>query len=173
MALTPSGARVRSLVSARESKRGELTGSVLTYNTLKPGSRLFQRMAWPRRIKHCSAGGRYGHMPHSLPLPVRAWACARQGSEPHDQCFQHRSPPQRTAQRATCATAQASEHAPGCAPARGWRSSASSAQPPRPQSPSCRRRTSWSTCGTAGSVGAGAVPSVKSRGCRSGLTPPT
>ena len=68
MALTPSGARVRSLVSARESKRGELTGSVLTYNTLKPGSRLFQRLAWPRRIKHWSAGGRYGHMPHSLPF---------------------------------------------------------------------------------------------------------
>ena len=56
MALTPSdgvksGARVRSLVSARESKRVELTSSVLTYNTLKPGSRLFQRLAWPRRIK--------------------------------------------------------------------------------------------------------------------------
>ena len=45
MALTPSGARVRSLVSARESKRKELTGSVLAYNTLKPGSRLFQRLA--------------------------------------------------------------------------------------------------------------------------------
>ena len=70
MALTLSGARVRSLVSARESKRGKLTGSVLTYNTLKPGSRLFQRLAWPRRIKHWSAGGRYGHMPHSLPLPL-------------------------------------------------------------------------------------------------------
>ena len=56
--------------SARESKSGELTGSVLTYNTLKPGSRLFQRLAWPRRIKNWSAGGRYGHMPHSLPLPL-------------------------------------------------------------------------------------------------------
>ena len=68
MALTPSGARVRSLVSARESKRVELTGSVLTYNTLNPGSRLFLRLAWPRRIKHWSGGGRYGHMPHSLPF---------------------------------------------------------------------------------------------------------
>ena len=77
MALTPSGARVRSLVSARESKRVELTSSVLTYNTLKPGSRLFQRLAWPRRIKHWSAGGRCGHMPHSLPLPLPSAAVGR------------------------------------------------------------------------------------------------
>ena len=81
MALTPSGARVRSLVSARESKRGELTGSVLTYTTLKPGSRLFQRLAWPRRIKHWSAGGRYGHMPHSLPFSLQQ-GCREQGRQP-------------------------------------------------------------------------------------------
>ena len=89
------------LVSTRESKREELTGSVLTYNTLKPGSRLFQRLAWPRRIRHLSAGGRYGHMPHSLPLPLplrvppnpqQPFAAARRAAPSHFSGWLSRAP---------------------------------------------------------------------------------